>query len=61
MDVVDITDFNVVAWLKKEMVGKPNEVHERSSWATAAPNRNPTRSTKRPLADHQENELYAIH
>lgn len=62
-DVVDITDFNVVAWLKKEMVGKLNEEIARAillgDGRTESDPDKVNEEAIRPII--KENELYAIH
>ncbi len=62
-DIVDITDFNVVAWLKKEMVGKLNEEIARAILlGDGRPESDPDKVNEeaiRPII--KENELYAIH
>lgn len=62
-DVVDITDFNVVAWLKKEMVGKLNEEIARAillgDGRTESDPDKVNEEAIRPIV--KENELYAIH
>lgn len=62
-DIVDITDFNVVAWLKKEMVGKLNEEIARAillgdGRAESDPDKI-NEEAIRPVI--KENDLYAIH
>lgn len=62
-DTVDITDFNVVAWLKKEMVGKLNEEIARAillgDGRTESDPDKVNEEAIRPII--KENELYAIH
>lgn len=62
-DIVDITDFNVVAWLKKEMVGKLNEEIARAillgDGRTESDPDKVNEEAIRPII--KENELYAIH
>lgn len=62
-DIVDITDFNVVAWLKKEMVGKLNEEIARAillgDGRTESDPDKVNEEAIRPIV--KENELYAIH
>lgn len=62
-DIVDITDFNVVAWLKKEMVGKLNEEIARAILlGDGRSESDPDKVNEeaiRPII--KENELYAIH
>lgn len=62
-DVVDITDFNVVAWLKSEMKGKLNEEIARAiligdGRTITDPDRVDDEAI-RPIL--KENDLYAIH
>lgn len=62
-DIVDITDFNVVAWLKNEMKGKLNEEIARAiligdGRAITDPDRVDDEAI-RPIL--KENDLYAIH
>lgn len=62
-DVVDITDFNVVNWLKKEMVGKLNEeIAQAILLGDGRSESDPDKVNEeaiRPII--KENELYAIH
>lgn len=62
-DIVDITDFNVVSWLKNEMKGKLNEEIARAiligdGRAITDPDRVDDEAI-RPIL--KENDLYAIH
>ena len=62
-DIVDITDFNVVSWLKNEMKGKLNEEIARAiligdGRASTDPDRVDDEAI-RPIL--KENDLYAIH
>lgn len=62
-DIVDITDFNVVSWLKSEMKGKLNEEIARAiligdGRAITDPDRVDDEAI-RPIL--KENDLYAIH
>ena len=62
-DIVDITDFNVVSWLKNEMKGKLNEEIARAiligdGRAIVDPDRVDDEAI-RPIL--KENDLYAIH
>lgn len=62
-DIVDITDFNVVSWLKNEMKGKLNEEIARAiligdGRAITEPDRVDDEAI-RPIL--KENDLYAIH
>lgn len=62
-DIVDITDFNVVSWLKNEMKGKLNEEIARSillgdGRSVSDPDKVDEEAI-RPIIN--ENELYAIH
>ena len=62
-DVIDITDFNVVSWLKNEMKGKLNEEIARAiligdGRAITDPDRVDDEAI-RPIL--KENDLYAIH
>ena len=62
-DIVDITDFNVVSWLKSEMRGKLNEEIARAiligdGRAESDPDK-VNEEAIRPIL--KENELYAIH
>lgn len=62
-DIVDITDFNVVAWLKSEMKGKLSEEIARAILiGDGRPMTDPDRvddEAIRPII--KENDLYAIH
>ena len=62
-DIVDITDFNVVAWLKSEMRGKLNEEIARAILiGDGRPESDPDKVNEeaiRPIL--KENDLYAIH
>lgn len=62
-DIVDITDFNVVSWLKNEMKGKLNEEIARAILlGDGRPVSDPDKVDEeaiRPII--KENELYAIH
>lgn len=62
-DIVDITDFNVVAWLKNEMKGKLNEEIARAILiGDGRPITDPDRvddEAIRPIL--KENDLYAFH
>ena len=62
-DIVDITDMNVVAWLKKEMVGKLNEEIARAillgDGRTESDPDKVNEEAIRPII--KENDLYAIH
>ena len=62
-DIVDITDFNVVAWLKSEMKGKLSEEIARAILiGDGRPITDPDRvddEAIRPII--KENDLYAIH
>lgn len=62
-DIVDITDFNVVSWLKSEMRGKLNEEIARAILiGDGRPESDPDKVSEeaiRPIL--KENELYAIH
>lgn len=62
-DIVDITDFNVVNWMKKEMVGKLNEEIARAillgDGRTESDPDKINEEAIRPII--KENELYAIH
>lgn len=62
-DIVDITDFNVVSWLKNEMKGKLNEEIARAILiGDGRPITDPDRvddEAIRPIL--KENDLYAIH
>lgn len=62
-DIVDITDFNVVSWLKTEMRGKLNEEIARAILiGDGRPESDPDKVNDeaiRPIL--KENELYAIH
>lgn len=62
-DIVDITDFNVVSWLKSEMRGKLNEEIARAiligDGRTEADPDKVNEEAIRPIL--KENELYAIH
>lgn len=62
-DIVDITDFNVVSWLKNEMKGKLNEEIARAillgdGRSVSDPDKVDEEAI-RPIV--KENELYAIH
>lgn len=62
-DIVDITDFNVVSWLKNEMKGKLNEEIARAiligDGRTIADPDHVDDEAIRPIL--KENDLYAIH
>ena len=62
-DIVDITDFNVVSWLKSEMRGKLNEEIARAiligDGRTESDPDKVNEEAIRPIL--KENELYAIH
>lgn len=62
-DIVDITDFNVVSWLKSEMRGKLNEEIARAiligDGRTESDPDKVNEESIRPIL--KENELYAIH
>lgn len=62
-DIVDITDFNVVSWLKTEMRGKLNEEIARAILiGDGRPEADPDKVSEeaiRPIL--KENDLYAIH
>lgn len=62
-DVVDITDFNVVSWLKSEMRGKLNEEIARAiligDGRTESDPDKVNEEAIRPIV--KENDLYAIH
>lgn len=62
-DIVDITDFNVVSWLKSEMKGKLNEEIARAilvgDGRTIAEPDHVDDEAIRPIL--KENDLYAIH
>ena len=62
-DIVDITDFNVVSWLKTEMRGKLNEEIARAiligDGRTESDPDKVNEEAIRPIL--KENELYAIH
>ena len=62
-DIVDITDFNVVSWLKSEMRGKLNEEIARAILiGDGRPESDPDKVNEeaiRPILS--ENDLYAIH
>lgn len=62
-DIVDITDFNVVSWLKSEMKGKLNEEIARAiligDGRTIADPDHVDDEAIRPIL--KENDLYAIH
>ena len=62
-DIVDITDFNVVSWLKSEMRGKLNEEIARAILiGDGRPESDPDKVSEeaiRPIL--KENDLYAIH
>lgn len=62
-DIVDITDYNVVSWLKNEMKGKLNEEIARAILiGDGRPITDPDRiddEAVRPIL--KENDLYAIH
>lgn len=62
-DIVDITDFNVVSWLKSEMRGKLNEEIARAiligDGRTEADPDKVNEEAIRPIL--KENDLYAIH
>lgn len=62
-DIVDITDFNVVSWLKSEMRGKLNEEIARAiligDGRTESDPDKVNEESIRPIV--KENELYAIH
>ena len=62
-DIVDITDFNVVSWLKSEMRGKLNEEIARAVLlGDGRPESDPDKVNEeaiRPIV--KENDLYAIH
>lgn len=62
-DIVDITDFNVVSWLKSEMRGKLNEEIARAiligDGRTESDSDKVNEEAIRPII--KENDLYAIH
>ena len=62
-DIVDITDFNVVSWLKNEMKGKLNEEIARAillgDGRTESDPDKVNEEAIRPIV--KENDLYAIH
>ena len=62
-DIVDITDFNVVSWLKSEMRGKLNEEIARAiligDGRTESDPDKVSEEAIRPIL--KENDLYAIH